>query len=51
MFDIIDITSQFISFVIMVNDVKLHVVGVFGATTYTVRRFLWSTLVNFHDSW
>jgi len=35
-----DITSQFISFVVMVNYFKLQVVGVYGATTYTARHSL-----------
>lgn len=32
--NIIDIISQFISSVVMVNDVKLQIVGVYDATTY-----------------
>jgi len=39
-FDILDITSQFISFAITVNGVKLQVVGVYGATTYVVCLYL-----------
>jgi len=38
-FYIIDITSQFISFVLFFgNDVKLQDVGVYNATTYTTYR-------------
>jgi len=39
MFDIIDITSEFNSFVVMVNDVKLQVTGVYGAITYIAHHF------------
>jgi len=35
----------------MVNDVKLQLAEVYGATTYIDRRSLWSSLINLHDFW
>jgi len=44
-FDIINISGKFISFVVMVNDVKIQVVGVYSVTTYNVHCSLWSSIV------